>query len=151
MEKVKSIPKGFSTLTPSLIVQGATDAIEFYKRAFEANVIRIFHSPDGKIIFHAELEIGDSILMLTEEIPMMNLFSPKSPGGGTSASLYMYVDNVDNIFASAISAGASVKMPLMDTFYGDRCCVIIDPFGHLWTLATHIKDFTDEEIKKFLS
>lgn len=151
MEKVKSIPEGFRTLTPNLIVQGATEAVEFYKKAFGADVIRIFYSPDGKTIFHAELEIGDSILMLSEEIPMMNILSPKSPGGGTSISIYMYVDNVDNVFANAVSAGASVKMPLMDTFYGDRCCTIIDPFGHLWTLATHIRDLTDEEIKRFLS
>ena len=151
MEKVKSIPEGFHTLTPNLIVQGAMEAVEFYKQAFGANVRRIFYSPDGKTIFHAELEIGDSILMLSEEIPMMNILSPKSPGGGTSISLYMYVDNVDDVFANAVSAGASVKMPLMDTFYGDRCCTIIDPFGHLWTLATHIRDLTDEEIKRFLS
>jgi len=151
MEKVKSIPKGFNTITPSLVVQGATDAIEFYKQAFGADVIRIFYGPDKKTIFHAELKIGDSILILSEEMPVMNLLSPKSPGGGTSASLYMYVDKVDDVFANAISAGASVKMPLMDTFYGDRCCAIIDPFGHLWVLGTHIRDLTDEEIKKFLS
>ena len=150
-KKIKSIPEGFHTLTTDLIVQGAMEAIEFYKHVFGANVRRIFYGPDGKTIFHAELEIGDSILMLSEEIPMMHTFSPKSPGGGTSASLYMYVDNVDVIFAKAISAGASVKMPLMDAFYGDRCCAIIDPFGHRWTLATHIKDLTDEEIKRFLT
>lgn len=149
MEKVKSIPEGFSTVTPSLIVQGGKDAIEFYKRAFGANIRKIFYGPDGKTIFHAELEIGSSILMLSEEIPMMNLFSPKSNGGGTSMSLYVYVDNVDDVFANSISAGASVKTPLMDTFYGDRCCAIIDPFGYRWTLATHIKDVTDEDIKKF--
>lgn len=118
---------------------------------FGANVIRIFYGPDKKTIFHAELEIGDSILMLSEEIPMMNLLSPKSPGGGVSVSLYAYVDNVDDVLANTVSAGALVKMPLMDTFYGDRCCAIIDPFGHRWTLATHVKDITDDEIKKFLS
>ena len=151
MEKVEPIPEGFNTVTPNLVVQGGKDAIEFYKNAFEAKVRRIFYGPDGKTIFHAELEIGKSILMLTEEIPIMNLFSPKSPGGGTSVSLYMYVDKVDDVFAKAISAGAIVKMPLIEIFYGDRCCTIIDPFGHIWTLATHIKNLTDEDIKRFLS
>lgn len=151
MEKVKSIPEGFHTLTPYIIVQGVMGAIEFYKQAFGANVIKIVYGPDKKTIFHSELEIGDSILMLSEEIPMMNLLSPKSLEGGVSASLYMYVDNVDDTFTNAVSAGASIKTPLMDTFYGDRCCVIIDPFGYRWTLATHIKDFTDDEIKRFLS
>lgn len=151
MGKVKSIPEGFRTLTPNLTVQGAMNAVEFYKQAFGANVRRIFYGPDKKTIFHAELEIGDSTLMLSEEITMMNLLSPKSSGGGTSISLYMYVDNVDDVFANAVSAGALVKTLLMDTFYGDRCCAIIDPFGHRWTLATHIKDLTDEEIKKILS
>ena len=150
MEKVKSKPEGFHTLTPNLIVQGGMDAIEFYKHVFGANVRRIFYGPDGKTIFHAELEIGDSIFMLSEELPMMNILSPKSLGGGTSIYLYMYVDNVDDVFANVVSAGASVKMPLTDTFYGDRCCIIIDPFGHRWTLATHIKDLTDEDIKRFL-
>ena len=150
MEKVKSIPEGFHTLTSNLVVQGGTDAIQFYKQAFGANVRRIFYGPDGKTIFHAELEIGDSILMLSEEFPMNNVLSPKSLGGGTSVSLYMYVHDVENVFDNAVSAGASVKMPLNDTFYGDRCCSIIDPFGHLWTLASHIKDLTDEEIKRFL-
>jgi PhnB protein len=150
MEKVKSIPEGFSTLTPSLVVQGGKDAIEFYKQAFGANVKRIFYGPDKKTIFHAELEIGHSILILSEELPMMNLFSPKSIGGGTSVSLYMYVDKVDDVFANAVSAGALVATPLMDTFYGDRCCAIIDPFGHHWILATHTKNLTDEEIKRFL-
>lgn len=151
MEKVKSIPEGFSTITPSLVVQGAMDAIEFYKKAFGADVIKIFYGPDKKTVFHVELKIGDSILMLTEEIPVMNLLSPKSPGGGRSISLYMYIDNVDDIFASAVSAGANVATPLMDTFYGDRCCAVIDPFGHHWVLATRIKNLTDEEIKRFWS
>jgi PhnB protein len=151
MEKIEAIPEGFNTVTPNLVVQGGEDAIEFYKKAFGAKVRKIFYGPDGKTIFHAELEMGQSILMLTEEIPMMNLFSPKSVGGGTSISLYMYVDNVDDIFAEAVSAGAIVKMPIIETFYGDRCCTIVDPFGHIWTLATHIKNLTDEDIKKILS
>jgi uncharacterized glyoxalase superfamily protein PhnB len=151
MEKVKSVPEGFNTLTPSLVVQGAMEAIEFYKQAFGASVTRIFYGPDKKTVFHAELKIGDSMLMLSEEIPVMNLLSPKSPGGGISVSIYIYVDNVDDIFVKAVSAGASVAIPLMDTFFGDRCCAIIDPFGHHWILAMHIDDLTDEEIKRFLS
>lgn len=88
--------------------------------------------------------------MLSDELPIMNFFSPKSPEGGTSVSLYMYVDNVDDVFANTVSAGALVATPLMDMFYGDRCCAIIDPFGHHWILTTHIKNVTDEEIKRFL-
>lgn len=143
-----NIPKGFHKITPTMIVQDAETAIEFYKKVFDAKSNRIFHGPDGKTISHAELEIGDSKLMLSEEIPMMQAFSPKSIGGGTSVSLYIYVDNVDEVFNNAVSAGATVTMPLMDGFWGDRCGSIIDPFGHRWTLATHKKDLSDEEIEK---
>ena len=147
-DEIKSIPEGFRTITANMIVQGADEAVEFYKKVYGAKVRKIFRGPDDKTIGHAELEIGDSKLMLSDEIPMMQAFSPKSPGGGTSISLYIFVDNVDEVFSNAVSAGATVTMSLMDGFWGDRCGSIIDPFGHRWTLATHKKDLSDEEIEK---
>jgi len=150
-DEIKSIPEGSHTITPNMIVQGADEAIEFYKNIFGAKVRKIFYGPDGKTVGHAELEIGDSVLMLSDEFPMMHVFSPKSPGGGTSISLYIFVDNVDDVFNEAVAAGATVIMPLMDSFWGDRCGSITDPFGHRWTLATHIKDVSEEEIKKIVS
>ena len=149
--EIQNIPEGSHTITPNMIVQGADDAIEFYKKIFGAKVRKIFRQSDGKTVGHAELEIGDSVLMLSDEVPMMNVLSPKSPGGGTSISLYMFVDDVDDVFNKAVSAGATVIMPLMDTFWGDRCGNITDPFGHRWTLATHKKDVSEEEIKKIVS
>jgi PhnB protein len=147
--KVKVKPEGFHTITPAIIVQGAIEAVKFYEHVFGAKVKRIFHGPDNKV-GHAELEIGDSILMLSDEFPMMHMLSPKSPGGGSSASMYILVDSADDVFNKAIIAGATVTMPLTDAFWGDRCGNIIDPFGHSWTIATHIKDISDEEIEKTL-
>ncbi len=144
----KAKPEGFHTITPTIIVQGAMEAVKFYEQVFGAKVKRIFQSSDNKV-GHAELEIGDSILMLSDEFPMMHILSPKSPGGGTS-SMYIYVDNSDDIFNKAVTAGATVTMPLTDAFWGDRCGSIIDPFGHSWTIATHIKDISDEDIEKAL-
>jgi PhnB protein len=145
---VEKIPEGFHTLNPALIVKGAAEAVEFYKKVFDAKVKRIFYGPDGKTVAHAELEIGDSRLMLSDEFPMMKVFSPKSPGGGTSASLYMFVEDVDKVFEKAVSAGSTVIMPLEDAFWGDRAGSIKDPFGHNWMLATHQKDLSDEEIQE---
>ncbi len=148
-EKVKAIPEGFHTLTTSLIVGDAAAAIEFYKLVFGAMLVRrIFYGPDGKTIAHAELEIGDSKLMLSDEMPGMNVLSPLSPGGGTSASIFMYVEDVDDVFNKAVSNGATVTMPLMDAFWGDRAGGIVDPFGHRWMVAKHIKDLSDEEIEE---
>ncbi len=144
--KVKAIPEGFHTLTTSLVVSDAVKAIEFYKKVFGARVRRIFYGPDGKTIFHAELDIGDSVLMLSDEFPDMNVVSPQSPGGGASAGIFMYVPDVDAVFKKAVSNGATVTMPLMDAFWGDRAGEIVDPYGHRWALATHIKDLSREEI-----
>jgi PhnB protein len=146
--KVKPIPEGFHTLTTTLVVRDAVSAIEFYKKAFGARVRGIFYGPDGKTIFHAELEIGDSILMLMDEFPDMNVVSPQSPGGGASAGIFMYVPDVDAVFKKAVSNGATVIMPLMDAFWGDRAGGIVDPFGHRWALATHMKDLSGEEIEE---
>lgn len=147
--KVKAIPEDFHSLTPDLVV-GDAAAIEFYKRVFGAKKRRVFHGPDGSIV-HAELQIGDSILMLSPEFPKMNVFSPLSPGGGTSASMFLYVADADAVFAKAVSAGATVAMPVADMFWGDRAGSIVDPFGHRWMLATHVKNLSDEEIEKITS
>ena len=145
--KVKAIPEGFHSLIPSLIVNDSVKAIEFYQQAFGAKKRRMFNMPDGHTIY-AEIQIGDSILTLTDEYPEMKAFSPLSSGGGTSASLFLYVEDVDAVFTKAVSAGATVSMPLNDAFWGDRAGGIIDPFGHRWMLVTHIKDMSDEELQK---
>ena len=145
--KSRSIPEDFHSLTTDLVVRDVKAAIEFYKRAFGAKQRRVFHGSDGSII-HAEIQIGDSILMLSPEFPEMKVFSPQSSGGGISASMYLYVEDIDTSFAKAVSSGATVKMPIADAFWGDRTGGIVDPFGHGWMLATHIKDLSDEEIEK---
>ena len=145
--KAKAIPEGFRSLTPSLIMSNSTKAIEFYQQAFGAKKRRVFTMPDGYTIY-AEIQIGDSILVLSDEIPAMKVFSPLSSGGGTSAGLVLYVEDVDAVFKKAVSAGAKVTMPLEDAFWGDRSGSIVDPFGHRWMLSTHIKDMSDEELQK---
>jgi PhnB protein len=148
--EVKTIPEGFHSLVPSLIVNNSVKAIEFYKQVFGAKKRSIFNLPDGSTL-HAELLIGDSILMLSDEFPDMNAFSPLSPKGGTSASLLLYVDDVDTVFNKAVSAGSKVTMPLQDAFWGDRAGGIVDPFGHNWLIATHIKDMPQEELEKAMT
>ena len=143
----KSIPEGCHSLTPDLVVKDVAEAIEFYKRAFGAQKRRIFHGPDGNIV-HAEIKIGDSILMLSPEFPEMKVFSPLSQGGGTSASMYLYVENADAVFEKTVSAGSRITMPITDTFWGDRAGGIVDPFGHSWMVATRIKDLSDKEIEE---
>ena len=147
----KSIPDGFSTVTPHLIVSDGAKAIEFYKKAFGAEEIERFMGPDGKAVMHAQLRIGNSMLMLGGEFPPACL-SPKSRGG-TTVSLYIYVENSDKLFERAVNAGCTSKMPMMDQFWGDRCGQLEDPFGHQWTVATHKQDLTKEQIaanaKKF--
>ncbi len=145
--KIKPIPEGFHTLTPNLVVRDAPRAIEFYKKAFGAKERGVMYDPEGKSIIHAELKFGDSILMLNEEFPPMKVLSPQSIGG-SSVTIHMYVEDVDGIFEKAVSAGAAVKMPLMDAFWGDRYGVLVDPFGHQWSLATHKKDLSREEMEK---
>jgi PhnB protein len=145
--KTKAIPEDFHSLTPDLVVSDVVEAIEFYKRAFGATKRRVFHGPEESIV-HAEIQIGDSILMLSPEFPEMNVLAPQSQGGCTSASLYLYVEDVDAVYAKAVSAGAKVTgMPLADAFWGDRAGSLVDPFGHRWMLATHIKDLSNEDIE----
>jgi uncharacterized glyoxalase superfamily protein PhnB len=143
--KVKAIPEGFHTVTPHLVVRGAAQAIEFYQRAFGAKAGRIHYGPDGKSITHADLKIGDSILMLSDEFPGMKDLAPP---GGSRVTLHLYVEDVDELFNRAVAAGATVAMPLMDAFWGDRYGQLIDPFGHSWSLATHKQDLSEAEIQK---
>ena len=144
---VKPIPDGYHTVTPTLTVKGASQAIEFYKKAFGAQEVNRFLGPDGKSIMHAEIRIGDSSIMLNDEHPQMGCTSPQSVGG-TTGGIFMYVQNADEAYNKAISAGAKPKMPPMDAFWGDRFGSIEDPFGHIWSIATHKKDMSVEEIRK---
>lgn len=147
MSSVKPIPEGFHTLTPHIVVKDGAEAIEFYKKAFGAEQLgSSMLTPEGKVL-HAELKIGDSMIMLCAENPEWGVASPLTVGN-TSVTLSLYVENADTVFEKAVSAGATVKMPLGDMFWGDRYGQVTDPSGHNWAICTHIKDMTDEEIKK---
>jgi len=143
--KIREIPKGFHTVTPYLIVTEGARAIDFYKRAFGALELLRLDGPDGKVA-HAELKIGDSIIMLSEEMPG-HTRSPQSLGG-TAVDIMLYVKDVDQAFNQAVAAGAKITMPLSDMFWGDRYGQVTDPFGHSWSLATHKEDVLPEELRK---
>jgi PhnB protein len=144
-EPVKAVPTGFHTLTPHLTVRDADKALEFYKNALGAEVLNVARMPDGKVL-HAGLRIGDSMLMLNDEFPEYGGLSPLS-FGGTGVTVHIFTENVDEAFDRVVSAGATVKMPLMDQFWGDRYGIVTDPFGHSWSIATHIKDMSPEEMQ----
>jgi PhnB protein len=144
--KVSAIPAGYHTATPYLVVDDANRAIEFYKKAFGAKELMRMDGPGGKI-GHAELKIGDSVIMLSDEMPGGSGKSPKSLGG-SSASVFLYVENVDSVFNQAVAAGAKAEMQPQDQFWGDRFGKLADPSGHLWALATHIEDVQPEEMQK---
>jgi len=144
--KPKPIPDGYHTVTPYLIVNDAARAIEFYKKAFGATELLRMPKADGKI-GHAEIRIGDSPVMLADELPEMEARSPKS-FGGSPVSIFLYVEKVDTIFSQAVGAGAKVRRPVEDQFYGDRMGGVEDPFGHLWYIATHTEDVSPEELRK---
>jgi len=145
MAEVKPIPDGYHSVTPYLICDGAADAIEYYKKAFGATeLFRMDH--EGKV-GHAELKIGDSPIMLADEYPQMGYRSPKALGG-TPVSIMIYVPDVDTVYQQAIDAGATVVKPLQDHFYGDRSGTVTDPFGHVWTVATHKEDVSMEEMNR---
>jgi len=146
MAKVKPIPDGYRSVTPYLFVRGAARAIEFYKNAFGAIERVRMPGPDGKI-GHAELQIGDSMIMLADENPQNQAKSPETLGGAAS-SLVLYVENVDSIVDKAVNAGAKIVRPVADQFYGDRMGSIVDPFGQIWSVGTHIEDVSPEEMKK---
>ncbi|WP_125716161.1 VOC family protein [Pseudoalteromonas rubra] len=141
---VSAIPEGYHALTPYLITENAAQAIDFYRRAFAAELIMQLPMPDGGVA-HAELKIGDSHLMLSDMCPDMHFKSPQQLGG-TPVSLMLYVPDVDSTFAQAIAAGATELRPVVDQFYGDRAGTLQDPFGHVWTIGTHQEDLTEQEI-----
>jgi PhnB protein len=143
---VKPIPEGYHRVTPYLIVQGAADAIEYYKAVFGAKERMRFPAPDGKI-GHAEIEIGDSTIMLADEVPEMGHRSPRTLGG-SPISLLLYVEDVDRTVDRAVAAGAKLERAVADQFYGDRTGGIVDPFGHIWYVATHVEDVSPEELRK---
>jgi uncharacterized glyoxalase superfamily protein PhnB len=145
-QKVKAIPEGYHTVTASLIVTDAGKAIDFYKKALGAEEVMRMAGPGGRVM-HAEVRIGNSRVMLADEMPEMGCKAPQA-FGGSPVSFYIYVENVDAAWKRAVDAGATFKMPLMDMFWGDRCGQIEDPFGYKWNLAQHIKDLTPEEMKK---
>lgn len=141
---VKPIPDGYHALTPYLYIRGAAKAIDFYKAAFGAEELFRMEGAPGTI-GHAELRIGDSIFMLADEEPKWNIKSPETLGGSGSA-LMVYVNDVDAVYDQAIAAGATIVRPVKDQFYGDRTGCLLDPFGHNWTVATHVEDLSPEEI-----
>jgi PhnB protein len=143
---VKPIPEGYHTATPYLIVKGGASAIEFYRKAFGAKEVMRLADPTGKI-GHAEIQIGDSRIMLADEHPEMDIRGPQSLGG-TPVGILLYVPNVDAVVNQAVAAGAKVERPVVDQFYGDRSGTILDPFGHKWTIATHKEDISPEEMNK---
>ncbi len=143
--KVKAIPEGFHTVTPAITVRDGMKALEFYKQAFGAEVRGVHKAPDGKVA-HAEVKIGDSVIMLADEFPGFSA-SPQALGG-IATSLTIYAENVDQLFDRAVKAGATVTMPLADQFWGDRWGTITDPFGHRWSLAQHIEDVAPDEMER---
>jgi PhnB protein len=147
MAQVKAKPEGYHTATPYLIIKGAAEALDFYKKAFSASELFRMADPKSNHIGHAEIKIGDSPIMLADEYPDMGFRSPKTLGG-TPVSLMLYVEDVDAAAKQALAAGAKVIRPVQDQFYGDRSGTFEDPFGHVWTLATHKEDLTPEEIGK---
>ena len=143
---VKPIPDGYHSVTPYLIIKGAAAAIDYYKNVFGATELFRMAGPDGKV-GHAEIKIGDSPIMLADEHPEMGHIGPQTLGG-TPVGIMIYVDDVDTMFNAAIAAGGQQVKPLENQFYGDRSGTLKDPFGHLWTVATHVEDVAPEEMEK---
>ena len=132
------------SITPHLICDGAADAIEFYKKAFGAEEMMRLPGPNGRLM-HGSVRIGDSMVMLVDEVPEWGTLGPKALKG-SPVTIHLMVDDVDAIFAQAVDAGATVKMPVADMFWGDRYGLVVDPFGHVWSIATHVRDMTPDEI-----
>ena len=142
---VSPIPPGFHTVTPHIVVGDAAAAIDFYKSAFGAVERFRIPGPDPSVVMHAELHIGDSPVMLASEFPDMGSLSPQTLGGSPVA-IHLYVEDVDAVFAQAVEAGATASMPPQDMFWGDRYGRLTDPFGHVWGLATHVRDVPPDEL-----
>jgi len=143
---VKPIPDGMHSVTPMLVCAGAADAIEFYKKAFNAVETGRLPGPKGKLL-HAAIRIGDSVVMLTDEFPDFGSFGPKSLRG-SPVTIHLYVDDVDEFAARAVAAGAKITMPIADMFWGDRYGQLEDPFGHRWSVGTHVRDVSPEEMRQ---
>ncbi len=143
---VEPIPEGYHTVTEALTIRGAGKAIEFYKKAFGAQVVDRVDGPDGKGVMHAALQIGDSRIFVADEMPGMGCRSPETLGG-TSSSFYLYVKDVDNAVKKAIEAGATLKRPVENMFWGDRFGSVADPFGYTWDMATRVEDVPPDELK----
>lgn len=146
LNPAKPVPDGFSTVTPFLVCDGASDAIAFYTRAFGAVELGRLAAPDGRLLY-AAIQIGNSIIMLNDEFPQMGSLGPKKRGG-TSVTIHLYVENADAAFARAVAAGAQVAMPLQNMFWGDRYGLVTDPYGHAWSIATHLQDVTPQEMQE---
>jgi uncharacterized glyoxalase superfamily protein PhnB len=145
--KVNAVPEGFHAVTPCLTLNNSLKAIEFYKNAFGAKELSVFPSLDGKSTMHAVIQIGDSILMMGDEMPGQGCKSAETLKA-SPISLYVYVPDADAVFKQAVAAGSTVTMPMADMFWGDRCGSVNDPFGYMWTIATHTRDLTAEEIQE---
>jgi uncharacterized glyoxalase superfamily protein PhnB len=143
----KAIPEGFNSVTPHIVVRDVAKALAFYKAAFGAESGAIHYMPDGKTVMHAEMRLGNSTVMMAEENPQWGSKSPLSLGG-TPVTLHYYVKDVDACFSQATKVGATAAMPPADMFWGDRYAQVVDPFGHRWSIATHMKDLTPEEMAK---
>jgi PhnB protein len=146
MSKVPYIPKGYNTITPYLVIKGAAKAIDYYKSVFGATVTVRMDGPDGRV-GHAELKIGDSIIMLADENPQMGAISATTIGN-SPVSLYVYLPDVDKVVEKAQAEGAKIVKPVQDQFYGDRSGFLQDPFGHFWGIATHVEDVSPQEMKE---
>jgi PhnB protein len=143
---VQAIPDGYTSVTPYLIVTGADKALDYYKMAFGANELMRFDGPDGTIA-HAEIQIGNARIMIADESPQMGHRSPQSLGG-SGTGLMLYVDDVDRTFERAITAGGTTMKAVENQFYGDRSGSLTDPFGHVWTIATHVEDVAPDEMQR---
>jgi PhnB protein len=143
---VRPVPDGYHAVTPYLVMKQAAQALAYYDHAFGAIETLRLTAPDGRI-GHAEVRIGDSMVMLADEHPELGHVGPQTLGG-SAVSLMVYVPDVDKVFARAIAAGAKEKKPIADQFYGDRCGTLEDPFGHVWTIATHVEDVAADEIER---
>jgi PhnB protein len=142
---VKPVPEGYHSVTPYITVHDGNAALDYYRQAFGAE--EILRLPAGEKIAHAEIRIGDSIVMLSDEWPEMGVFGPKTRGGCT-AGLMIYVEDVDSAFPRAIAAGGTEERPVQDQFYGDRSGTLVDPFGHRWTISTHVEDVSEDEMQR---
>lgn len=145
VRKAQAVPGGMHTVTPHLVCANASEAIAFYKKAFKAEEVMRVPGPAGKLA-HAQIRIGDSTIMLVDEFPEWESFGPKTLKG-SPVTIHLYVEDVDSFVARALEAGAKITMPLEEMFWGDRYCVLVDPFGHSWSVATHVRDVSPEELQ----